>query len=640
MRLSEILGVHWFPKILAGLFVLFVLLGIHGSSICEWNRVFSSQCNQSSFFSVGQSRGIRVDDWCVSQPFVFSQCKSGDFFPRKNDRVNGGMDMFLQTPCAPVWDWTALGQIHNWGYFIFGANRGTAWSWWVRYLGLPFFAYFFFLIWCRGDRSLSIVGALAVVLGAPAQWWDTTIPYHLLYFFAILVMVQVVSAARRLLWIMLGGLGLLTSVLSYLFVMYPPFEMLLLPALLVSIAFVVRTCLNRERAWWRLAVSLLVLMAASAVVCYFWHVHRETIDVIANSAYPGARVCRGGDLAYVSQRSLLDLVSMFTWGKDTTPAWLNQCQAAEYYSMFVPAIVAMACLYVRNRKVNGYEVALVLIALVYVAWLSMDWPAALAKITGFSLLPPPRVSVIEGFVVLLLSLRLFSELSENGLKMGKLRWVLVAAGFFACRAVAMFFAVNMWKFVNASGVAMLRFELALFLSVAIWMSFLGGERRMFLVLLLSSALLTGMFVHPVVNGLSPLYDADISQIVRKIDAEKPGTWWSNDRVVGQVPLALGLKCLAGTQQYCDRGFWQVIDPLGRHEYVWNRYGHRFAVGMNERQLFENRGRPDCIYYNVTSDQLAKLGVNYVIWRGPGLRSKNLRTIAKIGTDTIYEVVSP
>ena len=220
MRLSEILGVHWFPKGLAGLFALLVLLGVHGSSICEWNRVFKSQGDQSSFFSAGHSRGIRVDDWCVSQPFIFAQCKSEDFFPQKNNRVNGGMDMFLQTPCAPVWDWTALGQIHNWGYFIFGANRGTAWSWWIRYLGLPFFAYFFFLIWCRGDRALSIVGALAVTLGAPTQWWDTTIPYHLLYFFAILAMVQVVSAARRLLWIALGGLGLLACVLSYLFVMY------------------------------------------------------------------------------------------------------------------------------------------------------------------------------------------------------------------------------------------------------------------------------------------------------------------------------------------------------------------------------------------------------------------------------------
>lgn len=548
--------------------------------------------------------------------------------------------MFLQTPCAPVWDWTVLGQIHNWGYFILGENRGTAWSWWIRYLGLPFFAYFFLLVWCRGDRALSIVGALAIVLGAPAQWWDTTIPYHLLYFFAILVMVQVVSTAVRPLWILLGGLGLLASVLSYLFVMYPPFEMLLLPALLVSIVFVVRTCLNRERAWWRLAVSILILTAASAVVCYFWQVHKETIDVMAASAYPGARVCRGGDLAYVSQRSLLDLVSMFTWGKGTTPYWLNQCQAAEYCSLLVPAIVSMACLYARDRKVKGYEVALALIALVYVAWLTTDWPAPLAKITGFSLLPPPRVSVIEGFVVLLLSLRLFSELSENGLRIGKWHWALVAAGFAACRAAAMCFAVNMWKFVNASGVAMLRFELALLLSVAIWMSFLGGRRRVFLALLLSSAMLTGMFVHPVVNGLSPLYDADLAQAVKKIDADKPGTWWSNDRAVGQVPLALGLKCHAGTQQYCDRGFWQVIDPSGRHEHVWNRYGHRFAVGMGGRQLFENRGRPDCIYYSVSSDQLAKLGVNYVIWRGAGLRSKNLRAIAKIGVDTIYEVVGP
>ena len=634
------LGVHWFPKLLAGLFVLFVLLGIHGSSVGEWARVFKSKGDPSSFASLGVSRGIRVDDWCVSQPFVFAQCKSKDFFPRFNKSVNGGMDMFLQTPCAPVWDWTVLGQVHNWGYFIFGENRGTSWSWWIRYLGLPFFAYFFLLIWCRGDCALSIVGALAIMFGAPTQWWDTTIPYHLLYFFFILVMVQVVSGAERVSGIILGGIGLLMGVLSYVFVMYPPFEILLLPVLLVLIVFVVRNCYVHAHTWWRSAVFMVVLLGVTAVICYFYQVHREVLEIIANSAYPGDRVCRGGSFSYLSQRFMLDLVSLFTWGKGTTPDWLNQCQAAEYCSMFIPALLAFAWLSVKKREVDGYEMAFVLIALVYVAWLSMDWPAALAKFTGFYLLPTPRVSVIQGFVVLLLSLRLFAKLSESRFRFGLLAWIALAVGFVFCRCFALSAVVGLWRFVNASGCAMLRFEVAMLLSVAIWMSFIGGKKRIFIGLLVVNSLLTGMFVHPIVNGLSPLYDAKIAKVVSKIDAGKPGTWWSNDRVIGQVPLALGLRCLAGTQQYCDRAYWQVVDPSGRHERVWNRYGHRFAVDFCGKQVFENRGRPDCIYHGISAAQLKELGVNYVIWRGAELHHNEMKPIAKVGSDTVYEVVYP
>ncbi len=631
----EKIRVHWFPKLLAGLFVLFVLIGIHGSSVGEWDRVFRSRGSQS-FVQLGVSRGIRADDWCVSQPFIYAQCNSDEFFPRYNRSVNGGTDMFLQSPCAPVWDWTALGQMHNWGYFIFGANRGTAWSWWLRYLGLPFFAYFFFLVWCRGDRATSIVGALVVMLGAPAQWWDTTIPYHLLYFFASLVMAWVVASARRVVAVLLGGLGLLTSVLSYFFVMYPPFEILLLPALLVLMVYVIRTGFARDHIWWRIGTFLVVLAGVAAVFFYFFQVHREALEVISRSAYPGTRVCRGGSLPYVSQRFLMDLVSLFTWGRGTTPESMNQCQAAEYCSMFVPVAVAFAWLAVKTRKVCGYETALALIVLVYVAWISMDWPAALAKYTGFSRLPPPRVSVIEGFLVLLLSLRLFTRMADSGLRMGPWGWAGLTAAFALCRVTALFTS-NLWGFVNGSGTAMLRFEAALLLSLAVWVAFLGGRRRLFLSLTCATALLTGMFVHPVVNGLAPLYDAEISRVIKKIDGKRPGTWWSNDRAVGQVPLALGLKCLAGTQQYCDRAYWRVMDPSGGHEHVWNRYGHRFVAGFSDRPLFENRGRPDCIYHNVSEEQLGKLGVDYVIWRGRALRSKGMKAVAKVGSDIIYEV---
>ena len=637
-------GRHWFPKVLAGLFSLLVLFGIHGSSVGEWKRVFKSHNEQYSFLHIGDSRSIRMDDWCVSQPFIFAQCNAKEFFPRVNKNVNGGTDMFLQTPCAPVWDWTALGQIHNWGYFVFGANRGTAWSWWIRYLGIPFFAYFFFLLWCRGDRMISIVGALAVTLASPTQWWDTTIPYHLLYFFSVLVMAQVVFGAKRECAIVLGGIGLLMSLLSYFFVMYPPFELLLLPALVILLVFVAKSCFTSELKWLRFGILLCVAVAFCAEIYYFFHVHGDVLKTIANSAYPGSRVCHGMTFAYLCQRFMLDLVSMFSWyDADTIQKLLTKCtvcSAAEYCSLFVPVLLAFTRLSFKAKRVDWFEAALVFVALVQVSWLSMDWPAALAKYTGFSRLPPSRVCVIQGFIVLLLVLRLFSRLEiESGSRLGLRGCVALAFIFLTCRIVALFVGADMLEFVNKSGVSMLRFEVALALSMAIWMSFISGRRRFFLPLMLVNAVLSGMFVHPLVNGLSPLFDSKIANAVQRIDAA--GVWWSNDRIVGQLPLALGLKCFSGTQQYCDKAYWQVIDPTGAHERAWNRYAHRSVANFCDWTLFENRGRENTVWYNISDTQLRALNVNYVIWRGKRPRSDGLTEVERFGSNTtVYKVAYP
>ena len=214
-------------------FAVLVAGKFHGYSTGAWDEHVRDTLPSYSRPVLGSDRQIRSDEWCVSTPQVLAQCASPDFFPRVNRRVGGGTDMFVATPCNPVWDWTAPGQFHNWGFFLFGAERGLAWNWWCRFLGLPLFAFLFFLGWLGRDGLLAATAALAVTLGAPTQWWDTTLPYLLLYFFAGLVFLRAVvspetgTAARAL-----SALGLFVSLASYAFAGYPPFAVMLFPALL------------------------------------------------------------------------------------------------------------------------------------------------------------------------------------------------------------------------------------------------------------------------------------------------------------------------------------------------------------------------------------------------------------------------
>ena len=301
------------------IFAVFVAIGIHGFSIgCfDVQKSISTTIDSYYYPHILKSRQIRSDEWAVSTPQVFSQCLSKEFFPRINHNFDNGTDMFLSTPCNPVWDWTVIGQFHNWGYFIFDIKRGLAWNWWCRYLGIPLFAYFFFLWWLGKDRTLALTAALAVTLGTPTQWWDTTIPYMLLYFFASIYGIRLIYLSNgKILKESLGTLILTISFVSFLFVGYPIFELLLLPPLLILLIHAAieskKEVKNTNSSFrcnlWIFFVFCIVLFE----IGYYFTVHASALKIISASSYPGARIFQGGSLISMFQNAKFDILSLFS----------------------------------------------------------------------------------------------------------------------------------------------------------------------------------------------------------------------------------------------------------------------------------------------------------------------------------------
>lgn len=624
---------------------------VSGASTGEWNRIFPDAVQGYRGEQLGWSRPIRSDEWATSTPFVFAQCASKEFFPRINENVNGGADMFLQTPCAPVWDWTAVGQFHNWGYFLFGADRGLAWSWWTRYLLLPLFAFLFFLRWCKGDGLIAATGAAAVTLGAPTQWWDTTVPLHLVYYFASLVFAGRVFASRRWWQAVLAATGLLVSLASYFFVMYPPFTILLLPTLLALGVWSVRDGMTangddpvdayrgvpgKHRFVFRLALLFAATAATAALFAYFWRVHGEALGVIAASSYPGKRFLLGGSLNFLCERSVLDLVSMWTW--DELPvARLNECQAAEYIGLWLPVAALFAGAFAKKRR-EWFAFGVFANATVLCAWCACKWPAWLAKVACLSSIPPQRATVVAGFLVLVAAFRLACRREDEQTLLPKWAVVLAIAVLVAARVFAFVRVPDLWNGIYASGRSMLRFEISAALALAVAYALLRQNRKIFAASLAVFSIAGAFAVHPLVEGISPLRDKYMARLVAKYDREEPGLWMSNDRCVAQMILATGLKCHAATQQYCDRDFWAVVDAKGEFRDVWNRYGHRFLVDLEGKTRPANRGRPDTIFYSLDEDKVRRLGVKYIVWRGKEQTLPWLEHLKTVRNDHIYKVI--
>ncbi len=626
------------------LFSILVAAGLHGSSIGAWNQFVPDTVPSYSRPHVGTDRPVRSDEWAVSTPFVLAQCASPDFFPKTNPRVNGGTDMFLSTPCNPVWDWTVPGQFHNWGYFLFGAERGLAWNWWTRFLGLPLFAYLFFLGWFGNDRILAATAALAVSLGAPTQWWDTTLPFLLLYFFAGLVFIRSIAKSSGRLW--LNAAGLFVSVSSFCFVGYPVFALLLLPPFIVLFAHSVecarpvepkgRSAFAEKRT--KTAIATVFLLVVFEIV-YYAVVHATALDAIRRSAYPGSRFFSGGPFPFFVRHAVLDFVSALTplasFKADLGPYdGSNPCDAAHY---FVPEAALFALLVLRKRmrlRLAWPDVALIVYGAVLLAWAAFPFPRILAKASGLFLFSQRRAETMSSFVFLLSVFRLF-----YGIRTEKPdRQIAFIIGFFTVLLVVMGLFVPQAAgvcFLSGKGLVLLSFGLSAVAAVVFGL--FAKSKRIFCAGY-AALCLPGALVHPISKGLSPVYDKELAVLVREIDAKDRGPWISNDWITGNFLLAQGLECFAGTQTYTPRDFWTVIDPDGMHSSAWNRYAHRLFELSADDAPTVSALRPDVVRSTISERNIRELGIKHLVWSGKKLHEDWLKYEGRSRLRFVYTVL--
>ena len=607
---------RWYAGIL--LFALLVLTGVHGFSIGEWDVIVRKPSAEYSFPSVGEHRRIRSDEWAVSLPFVRAQCLHPDFFPAIRHDLNGGrMDMLLFTPPNPVWDATVPGQAANWGYFLFGFARGLSWSWFLRYLIGFLFAFEFFLIWLRGDRALALVAALSVVLGAPSIWWTTTIPYHQLFFFSTLVFLNRIFAWRNPAAVLGAGAGLFVSLSSFAFSFYPPFQVLYaLIALPLAVEMVQLGCRSAAPCGLRTrlpAAGTLVLALAAFLVLglLFLNRHAESIQTIANSAYPGNRRFSGGNPESLMIYLARPLFSVWNWVVTPSP---NECEATAF---FAPLIPVFALTLLRARCIFRASLALpwlFALAILMLLWCALPWPAFLVP-SFLSQIAPYRMQIGLGFISFLLLLQETRILSAapGASRLSRpavciLLLLTLAAGIASLcfsREARPFFAVE-----GHPGLWLLSVSLLLYATLSA--GFLRINRPVVLFTLAVVAVLSGAFVHPLSIGESPIADKQLVERARLAEAEYgPGLWLCNESNYAQFLLANGFTVLPGIQNFANPALWKQIDPEEQFLSKWNCYAH-VSYRLTEGPHTAATLRPGEIRWQLTEADVRALGVRYLL----------------------------
>lgn len=625
-----------------GAFAVLVFMRAHGVSLDFWDHAVKDTTPDYRYWSIGKDRPIRSDEYVVSLPMVMAQCGHPGFFPRVNERINGtGMDMFVTTPPCPVWDWTVIGQAANWGYFLFGFERGLSWNWWIRYLLLFLFALEFFLIWLRDDAPLAFAGALAVTLGSPTQWWMTTVPYIELFFFASLVFLHKLFSWRSLWAQMSAGIGLLVSLSSFGFSFYPPFQLLYL-AIMLPLAFAMvrhERCfsLRRPAPWVALGA---VLVALGGVWWYFLATHWETLREIADSAYPGARIFVGGSLRQFFGTQTWKLINLFTPWRNVT--FSNACEISVFFAPMIALFVVVAHAWRVLKREMSALLILAVLGLMMLGWTAFRWPEWLARATLLSHIGPHRMVMVASFLFLLMTFKVFSVCEKRGVTVGWLATALALSCSLAALVSSLMSAPQLLGYYlnRRPGLGILMLIVGGTLLVATSFALMRTQRRCFMASYVAVALLSGALVHPFSIGASPLRDKQLAVRIHDVIAEHgDGLWLCNDPYVAQFAGAHGARVLNGVHQAPNPGLWRAIDPDGRYQNAWRRYAHfsaRIVPHCDVRAEVKRQTNSQVTWY-LDRQAVERLNVKYLLWAGGKVREPWVDYIGRVRLNFIYEV---
>src|SRR5215471_2555695 len=423
------------------LFAALVVFGVHGSSIPfaaawwapEWHYtgyVFgfipdhfpnSPRINNLALVELAKAhpRAIRSDEWLVTTPLALAQLSHTPPFPVVNTNIGEGQNMLIN-PAVPVWHPSLLARPITWGYFLLGAQRGLAWSWWFQVFSC-FTAVFLLLeIILAGRQRLAAFGAFWFCASAYVVGFSLLPAYYAAFAAITCVAAYQLLASNKPVAQLASGALLGIALAGFLILLYPPWQVPLgYLALLIFLSLAYRDKLyrklwpiNRSRA---LAI-LLAVGIATAVIVGFLATCLPALRVMAATVYPGHRVSDAGTYKLrVFFRGMYNLISTYS----APPELGNQSEASSFYYFFPPILLAMALSRryrsqagIVGKALAGYILLLGLFAFARV-------PAFVAKVLLMNYAVPARTDIGFGLASIILSVIVLGGRNPDGTHTGR-----------------------------------------------------------------------------------------------------------------------------------------------------------------------------------------------------------------------------
>lgn len=636
-KLDKMYGfIHKYRYHLAGAFLVFVMvMGYHGSSIVNFDEQFQMNSDNRRFHTLlGVPRLIRTDEWASSMLYRLSQGVGDNKFEYFNDNLRGTKtDMFTLVD-APVKDILMIGKPLQLGFLFFGNDAGISFYWYGKLVCMLLGSYEICRIITKDKRKISLVGTLAITFSAAVQWWycmDTLIWGQI-----ILVLVNKFMITDKKYVKYLCALGLVSSMLAYVFVLYPAWQVSFAYVFLALLIWMLIT--NIKDSGYRFTLHDVIVIIATVLIvvaflCSWYMKSKDAIEATMNTDYPGARMEVGG--------GALILYSYFYnifWPFKYTP---NPCETSSMLSFYpIPMILGLIYL-IRNRKNWSFLVPTLLTSVFLLIWCKYGFNEFLAKATLMSMTTSQRATIALGTLNIYILIYLFGKMEdgvklldinlpnkENKEKLKKISKILtyVVLAVFSIVGVIYIGSVAKKQLImllpqiegylgNAKRlIASVIFAITIF-------SILNMNKKCFkniaLYMIIFIALLSGLLVNPVSRSTDIIYEKPISKKIAEIREKDPDALWLGDDTgwyLNNYMVANGVSVINSTNVYPNLKLFEDIlgDKAQERKSEYNRYCH---VNINLGKYDENTVTavaPDNVLIEMNYTDLQKLGIDYVV----------------------------
>lgn len=596
--------IKWRYLIALVIFVFCVVFKVHGSSINEYNKMFDNY-NQYSSDSIifGKSRAIRSDEFVVHTPYYISQAYN-DYNKTSNMMSLEGQDMIVGYN-APVLDISIIAKPFTWGYVLLGNEYGLSWYWCSKLILLVLLSFELCMIVTKKNKLVSILGAIMIAFAPAVQWWF--VPHMVDVFFwgmAVFVLAYRFFTSEK--WLRVLYMVLLPlSVVTFVLALFPSLQISIgLTMLVLFIVCMIRD--KKEITFKKKDIWRIVLMAAIAfgILGYTILTSKDAIKALYSTVYPGRRVSLGGiDGAKVL---FTDLTTFLLPFRDIT--YSNNCEVSNFIHFAPIFLMLYPVIYKKMKRDKNMIVgnALLVCIIVMAVFMLVGFPELLAKLTFFSYIN--RMWIAYGLVATIFTIWGIDMIWKKQIFTKKQIFGVLAiyAFLYVCFVGANELSYAGWKYylTAIAGLTILVFLM------------LKGYKKMFTIGTIVLVLVAGATVNPLAKGVGALFDHPLEKKINEIAKEDPEAYWLSTgdiRIASSFGIANGARFLNMVNFYPDYAKWEIIDPEGKNDSVYNRYAHMNIEIVEEDTRFEpSSSLPDLFTLYISCEDLGKWPVKYLL----------------------------
>ena len=580
--------------------IIGVVFQLHGSSINCYNLMFenSEQYNNDSIV-LGDSRGIRSDEWLVNVPNQMSQQYNG-FEKNSNMMSLGGQDMTLAG--APVLDITILARPFLWGYVLLGNEYGLSWFWCSKLILLLLVSFEFCMIITQKNKRVSLIGVLLLSFAPAMQWWGMIDAY--IWGMALVVLGYRLFVSRRAIKNICMVLAPFAAIAFFL-VLYPTFQW---PTVLVMVALLVGLLIRDKKQIVFNKKDILrigfIVLVTIGILIYILLTSWDGIKAMSSTSYPGAVVATGGDKSI--KDLFTDLTSFVLPYKDIP--YLNNSEVSTFIQFSPIFLMLYPMIYRKMKRDRNMLIGNILVTCIVIMGIFMliGFPELLAKLTLFSMIT--RTKITYGFIATIFTIWGIDMVWRKKILSAKvilavlMIWVFLYSCFIGPEELSY---LRWWQYlVIIAGFTIIGFLL------------LKGYRRFSSLYIFALMAVCGMTVNPIARGANALFEHPLERKIAEIASEDESYWLAvNDGRLASIAVANGAKTLNMVNLYPDFKKWELIDVDEEDKDIYNRYAHINVVLTARDTEIDLGASRDVIDAKLSCTDVSKWQVEYLLSSG-------------------------